>query len=270
MKDLRGRVVVVTGAGSGIGRSIARAFAAEGSRVHVVDVRGDRAEAVADEIRATGAHAASHAVDVSDPGAVEALAERVVAAEGRVDVALNNAGIAIGGPFEQTSLDDWKRIVDVNLWGVVHGCRAFLPRMAARGEGVVVNTASVLGLFSIPHVSAYSATKFAVVGMSESLDAEYRDRGVRVLVLCPGLVATNIIADGKVATDRDPDGARTARRFARSGVSPDVIARDVVRGVKAEKALILSPAHAKVMAATKRFAPGLQRWINRMATPHRT
>jgi short-subunit dehydrogenase len=133
--------------------------------------------------------------------------------------------------------------------------------MLPRGEGVVVNTASILGLVAVPNASAYTATKFAVVGLSEALDLEYRDRGIRVLALCPGLVATNIIEDGRVGIDRDPEGHKTARNFASRGVSPDLIAKDVIKGVKALTPVILTPAHAKVIATARRYAPWMQRWL---------
>jgi len=261
MRNLKDRVVVVTGAGSGIGRASAEAFAAEGARVHVADVVPERVEQVVTALRSAGHTATGHEVDVGDEAEVKGLAARVLEAEGRVDVVHNNAGVGLGKPFLQTSQEDWDWIVRVNFWGVVYGCRAFLPAMLEQGQGTLVNTASVFGLLGAPNVTAYTATKFAVVGFSESLHLEVMDRGVTVAAVCPGLIATRIIDDGRVSRADDPDGRKAATSFARHGARPEAVARDVVRGVKKGRTLIVTPRHARALAATRRLLPGVQQWF---------
>ncbi len=186
-------VVVVTGAGSGIGWATALAFAEEGARVHGADVRGDRLVELHREMDDRGLCFAGHVVDVREPEAVTGLADDVLAAHGRVDVLFNNAGVVVGGYAHRLSLEDWRLAVDVNLMGVIHGVAAFLPRMIEQGAGHIVNTASIAGLMAFPMVAPYSATKFAVVGLSEALDLELAARGVRVSGLCPGAVKTRVL-----------------------------------------------------------------------------
>jgi NAD(P)-dependent dehydrogenase (short-subunit alcohol dehydrogenase family) len=191
--ELTGATAVVTGGGSGIGRSLVLLLAQRGARVHVVDRDLPRAEAVVAQVQAAGGAAVAHAVDVSDPDAVAALADAVFA-EGRLDLLFNNAGIGHAGAVVDTTLADWRGLVDVNLMGVVHGLHAFLPRLVAQpGRAAVVNTASMAGLFPSPGLAPYSATKAAVVGLSEAVDREVVGDGVRVHALCPGVIATDII-----------------------------------------------------------------------------
>src|SRR4051812_39835681 len=175
-RHVRGKVVVITGAGSGIGRATAQLFGRLGARVHLADLNAEAVEAVRGEIDG----AVAHTVDCSDPAAVEALAERVFAAEGRVDVLHNNAGVGHAGDLEATTVDDWQRVIGVNLLGVAYGVQAFAPRMLSQGGGgSIVNTASAAGLFGIPEMAPYCASKWGVVGMTEALDAELRPRGIR-------------------------------------------------------------------------------------------
>ena len=196
MKDFRGKVVVITGAGSGIGRSTALAFAREGAKLHLTDLNPERIEAVARECRALGAEAAVYVVDSSDRAAMEKFAADVFAAAGRVDVLHNNAGIGAAAPFEDISLEHWEKIIKTNLWGVIHGVHFFLPRMIAQGGGGhIVNTASGGGLIGLPATGPYCATKFAVVGMSEVMNLELPKYGIWTTALCPGIINTNIVKD---------------------------------------------------------------------------
>ena len=205
MRELEGRVALVSGGGSGIGRGIVLALAGEGMRVVVADVESDAAEAVAAEITAAGGEAIAETVDVSDVAAVEALADRCDERYGGVDVLCNNAGVVGHTPIGPESLDSWRWIIDVNLFGVVHAINTFVPRMLARvaehgGEAHVVNTSSLGGgLLSGDgwEITAYRASKFAIVAMSRDLRAELAGSGIGVSVLCPGGVETRIWEAGR-------------------------------------------------------------------------
>lgn len=195
LAELEGRVAVVTGAASGIGRALAARCGAEGMSVVAVDVEEPRLAATAAELAASGIEVHPEVCDVADADAVDALARRVLERHGRVDLVCNNAGVAGGGAIAEASLATWRWTLGVNLWGVVHGLRAFLPAMIARGEGHVVNTASIAGHVCSPGMGPYNASKFAVVAISETLHQEMlRDgTGVGVTCLCPGFVATDIL-----------------------------------------------------------------------------
>jgi NAD(P)-dependent dehydrogenase (short-subunit alcohol dehydrogenase family) len=192
-----GRVAVVTGAASGIGRALAEAFAAAGSAVVVADLDAAEAESVAAGIRAGGGDALAVEVDVTEPGSVERLAAATVDRYGRVDVLCNNAGVSTFNLMRDQTLDDWKWVVDVNFWGVVHGVHIFVPIMREQGtRGHIVNTASIAGLLSgVAFIGPYDATKVAVVSISETLAQELAIDGtpIGVSVLCPSSVNTKVM-----------------------------------------------------------------------------
>jgi NAD(P)-dependent dehydrogenase (short-subunit alcohol dehydrogenase family) len=194
MRELGGKVAVVTGGGSGIGRGMVLAFAQAGMHVAIADVEIASAEKVADEARAFGVKALAVATDVARRDSVEALAERVFGDLGAAHVLCNNAGVAVFGQLAEMSDADWRWLLSVNLEGVVNGLQAFLPRMQAQpGEKHVVNTASVAGIAAMPGIGIYTATKYAVVGISETLRQEGAVWGLGVSVLCPGAVNTRIM-----------------------------------------------------------------------------
>ena len=204
MRELDGRVALITGGGGGIGRAIALTLAGEGMRVVVADVEADAAEAVAAELAASGAEATAETVDVSDVAAVEALAERCDERYGGVDVLCNHAGVVGPTPIGPESLDNWRWVLDVNVLGLVHAIHAFVPRMLARigergGEAHVVNASSIAGLLAGGRweISAYRASQLAIVGMSRDLRNELAGSGIGVTVLCPGAVATRMWQAGR-------------------------------------------------------------------------
>jgi len=257
MKDFTNKVALVTGAGSGIGRASAEAYARQGARVHLVDRDPDRLAEAAASVAALGAAAAvTHQADCAEREAMEALAAEVLAQEGRVDLLQLGVGVIIAGAFEETSLEQWQRVVDVNLWSVVHGLRAFLPSMLDGDDAHVVFVASLAGLVGFPYTSAYTATKFALVGLAESLSLEVAGRGVWVTAVCPGAVSTNLMRDGELNLPGQSEGAirRAVDRFA---ARPDRVARDILGAVRRRKSLILPSAEALPLWLLKRASGGL-------------
>jgi NAD(P)-dependent dehydrogenase (short-subunit alcohol dehydrogenase family) len=190
---LAGRVAVVTGGASGIGRALALTFARERARVVVADVDEAGMAAVVDAIRVAGGEAIAVATDVSQLAQVQALADRAFGAFGQVHVLCNNAGVAVWGPLDTATHADWQWVLGINLWGVIHGIEAFVPRMIAQREGGhVVNTASMAGLIASQGLGVYNTSKYAVVGLSETLAKDLRPHGIGVSVVCPMGVDTRI------------------------------------------------------------------------------
>jgi len=190
MEELSGRVAVVTGGASGIGKAIARAMVGEGMKVVIADIEAQRLQDAAAEIGATGIM-----TDVSKAEDVEALAREAVDRFGTVDVLVNNAGIGPMGRLEDLTLKDWRWMIDVNLWGVIHGVTSFLPILRANPKGAhIVNTASMAGLMPVPSLATYCTTKYAIVGLSETmaLDLEMAGSNVGVSIICPGPVSTDL------------------------------------------------------------------------------
>ncbi len=245
MNDFNGKVVVVTGAASGIGREIARAFGARGARLALSDIDEQGLQEVKGELEGGGCTVMVRTVDVSAAEQVERFCNQVYAEAGRVDVLCNNAGIGMGGRLDETSLDDWRRIVGINLWGVIYGCHFFYPRMIAQGGGGhIVNLSSAAGLVPLPLMVPYCTTKHAVLGLSESLRAEASLHGIGVSAICPGVVTTNITKTAKMTTRTERvsseelmqmiDGAYVWRNY-----TPDRVAAAVVSAVEKNKGVVL-------------------------------
>ena len=192
VRAFRDKVAVVTGAASGIGRALAQDLARRGADLALVDVSAAALAETAGLCAARGRGVTTHIADVADAARMKALAAEVVAAHGRVELLVNNAGVSVTGTFEEQSLDDWRWIVGVNFWGVVHGCKFFLPHLRRAREAHIVNLSSMFGLIGLPTQSSYCATKFAVRGFSEALWAELRGSGIGVTTVHPGGVRTNI------------------------------------------------------------------------------
>jgi NAD(P)-dependent dehydrogenase (short-subunit alcohol dehydrogenase family) len=256
MQELRGRVAVITGAGSGIGRGMALAFADAGMHVVAADVDGKAARAVADELAERGVRSLAHEVDVSDRAAMGALADRVYTELGAVHVLCNNAGIATGGPVQEMADDDWGWVLAVNLHGVVHGLQAFVPRMQAQqGEAHIVNTASMAGLVAYPGLTAYTTTKFAVVGLSESIRQDLEPFGIGVSVLCPGLVSTRIFDSGRNRPRRfggpKPLAEGAGQALRERGIDPLEVGRAVCEAVRRNEPYIFTHPQARASVAER-------------------
>jgi len=203
---------IVTGGASGIGRAISEELAQRGCDVVLADLQIELAKEVASQIRASGGTATAVKVDVTDFPAMDKLVHATVTRTGRLDYLFNNAGIVIGGGVDHYGIEDWNRVIDVNLRGVVNGVQAAYKIMLAQGFGHIVNTASMAGLMSGPGNVVYTTTKHAVVGLSTSLRAEAASQGVRVSVVCPGVIRTPILDDGgkfgKMLVDLPPEEMR--------------------------------------------------------------
>jgi len=225
------KVAVITGAGSGIGRATALAFAAEGYKVAACDVDQARLDTLATELGDRALVVSK--VDVSDRAQMAAFADAVHALVPAADVIVNNAGVAVGGTFLETTLDDWDWLLGINLKGVVHGCHFFIPKMVARGSGGhVINISSIFGIYAAPKVTAYVASKFAVLGFSKSLRAELEPHRIGVTAICPGMINTSIIADGRMSAKLDTGRARLAAAFHKNGASPALVAKTILDAVR--------------------------------------
>lgn len=249
------KTVAITGAGSGIGRATALAFAKAGYRVAACDVDQPRLDALATELGAQTLLVRK--VDVADRAQMAAFADDVhAAAGGAVDVIVNNAGVAVGGAFLDTSLDDWDWLLGINLKGVVHGCHFFVPKMVERGQGHVINIASILGIFAAPSVTAYVASKFAVLGFSRSLRVEMEPHGVGVTAICPGMIKTAIFDDSRTVGHVAKRREKIAATFNK-GASPELVARAILDAVRTNPAVRTVGRDAAVTAALTRMAPNL-------------
>jgi NAD(P)-dependent dehydrogenase (short-subunit alcohol dehydrogenase family) len=249
MQELTGKVAVVTGAASGIGRALAERFAAEGMKLVLADIDEARLGAAAADLEAAGVKVLAVRADVSRAASVESLAEQALRTFGAVHVVCNNAGVATPpGPAWEKTIEEWELVLGVNLWGVIHGVRVFLPILLSQGsEAHMVNTASAAGLLALPFGVDYLASKHAVVAISEGLHLELTQMGakVKVSVLCPGFVKTRIIE----ASEARPSGrARRPelrqmeddmRRLLAEGMPPAEISRRVIQAIREERFYVL-------------------------------
>ncbi|MFG2338087.1 SDR family oxidoreductase [Streptomyces yangpuensis] len=265
-----GQLVLVTGAASGIGRATAFAFAEAGARVVAVDRDAAGAARTADMARLVGAPEAwAECVDVSDEQAMEKLAAKVAAEYGIVDVLVNNAGIGLSGAFLDTTAEDWKKVLDVNLWGVIHGCRIFGRQMADRGQGGhIVNTASAAAYLPSRTLPAYSTSKAAVLMLSECLRAELASKSIGVSAICPGIVNTNITATSRFAGVDEAEEKRRQERSSRlyglRNFPPEKVADAILRAVVRNEAVVPVTPESKGALWMSRFAPRALRRIARL------
>ncbi|MEV4611206.1 SDR family oxidoreductase [Kitasatospora sp. NPDC049258] len=264
-----GRLAVVTGGGSGIGRATALAFAEQGTRVVVADLDLDSARRTADLCTLLGTPGYAYPLDVSDGAAVDAFALQVAAEHGVPDVVVNNAGIGHSGTFLQTTEKEWQRVLDVNLWGVIHGCRAFGALMVERGEGGhIVNLASAAAYLPSKLLAAYATSKAGVLMLSDCLRAELAPHRIGVSAICPGIVNTNITRtstfSGVGAVEQSAKQERAARLYARRGFPPEKVAAEILRAVRTGKPVVPVTVEAKAARLLGRISPGLLRLAARL------
>ncbi|MBD3640460.1 MAG: SDR family NAD(P)-dependent oxidoreductase [Marinobacter sp.] len=238
MKDLNNKVAVVTGAGSGIGRSLAKSLAARGCRLAISDVNEAGLAETVVELRDKDVR--SYLLDVSDRDAIYAHADEVARDFGQVNLVINNAGVALSASVREMTDEDFKWVMDIDFWGVAHGTRAFLPHLIASGDGHVVNISSVFGLIGVPKQSAYNAAKFAVRGFTESLRQEMKLEGQPVSVSCvhPGGIRTNIANSARMGKSENGEAQR--KGFDKLAMTtPDKAAEIIVKGILRDESRIL-------------------------------
>jgi NAD(P)-dependent dehydrogenase (short-subunit alcohol dehydrogenase family) len=250
MEDLQGKVAVITGGASGIGRAVAEKAAAEGMKIVIADIEEGPLKEAEGELTGQGAEAIGVVTDVSDAASVRELRDRALERFGAVHLVHNNAGIGTGGPIWEFSEEDWRWIIGVNQLGVIHGISTFVPLLMEQGEGHVVNTASIAGLTTTAFLGPYHATKFAVVAMSEVLykDLQVAGSPVGVSVLCPGFVQTRIAESDRNrpawAPEREVEGAEELRAVIQGmvdgGIPPAAVADRVIDAVKTNTFYILT------------------------------
>ncbi|TWP53404.1 SDR family NAD(P)-dependent oxidoreductase [Lentzea tibetensis] len=255
------QLVLITGAGSGIGKATAEAFQRQGAKVIAVDI---------DEAKAKATSRYAYQLDVGDAQATRELRRRVIDEHGVPDIVMANAGIAVSGSFLRTSEEDWRRVVDVNLWGVVHTTRAFAQDMVDRNEGGhIVITASMAGYFPTTALPAYSTTKAAVLMLAECLNAELKQHSIGVTAICPGPVNTDITREATFAgvCEKDQERKRDAvtRLYERRGYGPDKVAKAVLRAVENNRRVAPVMLESHVVRALNRVSPGLVRVVAKVA-----
>ncbi len=252
MKVVDNKVAVVTGAGSGIGRSLAQQLAAAGCRLALTDVRGESLEETLASLGLPDEYVLVRAFDVSEREAMEAFADAVVEQFGQVDIVINNAGVGSNGAFEEQSYDTFRKVFDVNMWGVIYGTRVFLPHLRTRPEASLVNVSSINGMVPFPLNGPYNMSKYAVLGLNETLMMELKDSTVQISSVHPGAIKTNIANFGIGHTKENK------KAFAKAALTTaDQAAAQIIKGIKKKKSHIFVGADAKLFQLLKRISAKL-------------
>ena len=264
IKDLNGKITVITGAGSAIGRATALAFAKEGAILVISDIHKERFLPVENELRDLGAQVTSMETDVSDHRQMAALSAMVLEKFGRVDILHNNVGIGWGGPSEKFPVADFEKVIEVNLLSVVYGINCFLPQMIKQRSGHIVNMASAAGLTPIVPLGAFTASKYAVVGYSEVLRAELKRHNIGVTAVCPGIINTNTKKDDN---PRPLNGANSPKKimssfYGKYGWAPERVAKAVIKGIKKDKGIVPVGPEVWVLWSLKRTSQTLSNLIS--------
>ena len=257
MDAFEGKIAIITGAASGIGRALGEQLSRRGASLVLADMNGEQLAAVAKSITDAGGAAKSVSLDVRDFEAVDSLVKSTADEYGQLDYIFNNAGIGVGGEALRFSIDDWRNVIDTNLYGAVNGVFAAYPIMAKQGFGHIVNTASMAGLIPVPGEISYVASKYGIVGLSNALWAEAAGLGVCVSVVCPGIIRTPIFQTTKLI---DMDREKVLKDLPK-GVSAEECARQILRGVERKKPTIVITGLAKVFCLLHRLIPGVTMWL---------
>jgi NAD(P)-dependent dehydrogenase (short-subunit alcohol dehydrogenase family) len=269
LTSLQGKTALVTGAASGIGLETAVAFARRQADLVLCDVDEAGLAAAKARIETLGHRCLARRVDVSKADEMRDFAAEVHREVEAVDILMNNAGVAIGGPFLGTSLEDWSWIVGINTFGVVHGCHYFIPAMVARGKGGhVINVSSAAGYSATSMLAAYNATKYSVLGLSEALWEELRPHGIGVTAVCPGIINTPITRSARLVGDMDKPEKRKemVESYQRRGYTPERVARNILKAVEHDRLVAPISIEAWALYYLKRFAPWLLRRLSLMAS----
>lgn len=262
MKDFNNKVILITGAGSGIGRETALKFSELGGKIAVADVNDQSAKETVGMIETKGGKATAFHCDVSSLNSVERLAEAVEDNLGPVDVLMNNAGIGAAGLLVDVKMDTWQKVMSINVMGVVNGCHVFVPRMVARGHGGhIINISSAASFIAAKEMIAYSTSKFAVFGFSESLRAQMAEHNIGVSTICPGLINTAIVANTVYEGEKLEAGVRerAVALYERRNYPPSKVANAIIKATQKNRAVVPVSPEAWIMYWCKRFFPGLVR-----------
>ena len=246
---------IITGAACGLGRSLSLALAEEGWKIGIVDIHDDDSNATLDEVRRNGGDGEIFCCDVSDLSQVEAMVDHFFTVWGSIDLMVNNAGVATVGDVGSMPMTEWKRLIDIDLLGVIHGCHVIIPRMKRQGYGYIVNTASAGGVASLPSMSVYNVCKAGVISLSETLKVELAPFNIGVSVICPTFFKSNLI--NSFNCNDHPFFETTKTGFQKTAITCDMIAHRVIKSLKKGTFYIFPQANAKQVWFTKRFAPSL-------------
>lgn len=259
-----GKKVLITGAGSGIGKATALQLAECGALLILSDLNRESLQQTADETRRLGASAVdTHIVDVSDWDDMQAMAGKVRKQHGALDILVNNAGVGMAGDFLSTTIEDWRWVLGINVMGVVHGCKLFAPDMVANGRGHIVNLASAAGYYAAPDMTAYSASKHAVMGLSEALRAEMSEQGVGVSAICPGVINTGIVASSRMRGATEQAQEKLVNFYRKRNYGPELVAEAILGAIQHNRAVVPVSPEAWVLYGAKRFTPGALDFVNR-------
>jgi NAD(P)-dependent dehydrogenase (short-subunit alcohol dehydrogenase family) len=260
MKDLVGKVAVITGAGSGIGRALAQAFAAEGCHIALCDINENSLRETERSVAGAGVRTSVHVASVADRERMSTLPAEIEQVHGAIHLLFNNAGVTVSKSFEDHTLADFDFLLGINQWGVIYGCHFFLPYIKKQGEGHIVNTSSMAGFLAFPNQTAYSMSKAAVKSLSESLRVELACHNIGVTSIHPGAIRTNILNAAMAKSGADEETKKMAALVDRFGKSPEDLARTVVKAVKGNRMRQLIGPDSYLLEFLKRLFPV---WIHK-------
>ncbi len=264
MRHIAGKAGLVTGAGSGIGRATALALAREGANLILCDIHEERLRSVEEEVNSITHCLMSEQVDVSDRAAMEHLAGKVHAKVPALDILVNNAGIGMSGSILDMTLEDWDRILGINLWGVIYGLHFFAPAMAQRdAPGHIVNVSSMLGYWGGPKIVGYGTAKFGVFGLTQSARQDLAAFNVGVSCICPGMIRTNIIQATRMVGEANEQALRDRvdRAYIKRNYGPEKVAAAIVRAIKTNRAIVPVSPEAWLVYYVNRLSPAAAQWM---------